>query len=376
MSKKILVISNSVRSLVLLRFQLLKDFVKHGYEVVACASFDDKGGDSKYSAVLSKIGIRFVPIKLNNTSLNPIHDAVSFFMFIMLIRKEEPDVVLNYMIKPVIYGSLAAKCSKVPNIYSVITGLGYVFIGENFKIRALRFIVKKLYKISLKFNKKIFFQNSDDLNLFVNSHLLLKNKTVLINGSGVDINKYSLSTAPNVCTFLLIARLIKDKGIFEYINAARQLKQRYPDTKFLLAGDIDSNPTALTSEELQAVVEEDIVEYLGWVDDVGKVLARSSVFVLPSYREGTPKAVLEAMAAGRPIITTNAPGCRETVKDGVNGYLISIKSVDQLIIAMEKFILFPELIVKMGKESRLIAEERYDIYKVNKSILQAMNLNF
>ena len=283
-------------------------------------------------------------------------------------------MVLSYRIKPVIYASLAARCGGVSHIYSVITGVGYVFIGDGLKIKSVRFLVKCLYKIALKFNKKVFFQNPDDSDLFVNNKLLKKDKAFLVNGSGVDLNEYFPKPFPDGLVFFLGTRLIKDKGVYEYIEAVRRLKKKYPDIRFLLAGDLASNPTSLSREELDELVAEGFVEYLGLVDNISETLAKVSVFVLPSYREGTPRAVLEAMASGRPVITTDAPGCKETVVDGVNGYLVPVKAVDALVEAMEKFILNPGLIDKMGKESRKMAEEKYDVNKVNESILTTMNI--
>lgn len=374
MSKKVLLFSNSARSLVDFRGHLMRDLIGRGYEVVACSPASDK--DLDYARkTLSEIGVRYVKIKLNNVGLNPFYDLFSFFRLLRLIRNEAPSIVLNYRIKLVIYSSLAARCAKVPNIFSTITGLGYVFVGNDFRARFIRFLAKNLYKLSLKFNKKVFFQNPDDLNLFVNDGLLPKDKAVLVNGSGVDIREYSPASFPQAGTFFLGTRLIKDKGVYEYIGAARKLKERYPAVRFLLAGDLHPNPSSLTREELDSLVSEGVVEYLGWVDDVNKALAMVSVFVLPSYREGTPRATLEAMAMGRPIITTDVPGCRETVIDGVNGYLVPVKSVESLADAMEKFILHPELMAKMGKESRRVAEEKYDVDKVNRVILAAMDLS-
>lgn len=374
MSKKVLVISNSIRCSVLFHADLFRDLIRCGYEVVNYVSLD-KGVDNFANiSFLNEIGVRNVVIKLNNTKLNPFCDICLFLKLVRLIKKERPSYVLNYMVKPIIYGSLAARCAKVQNIYSVISGLGYAFIGKSYRVMVLRFIVKKMYKVALKFNVKVFFQNPDDLSLFAENSLLPKDRAIMVNGSGVNIDEFLPSPFPVDCAFFMAARLIRDKGINEYICAARQIKQHYPNVKFLLAGDIDSNPTAITMEWLKSLISEGVIEYLGWVD-VRKVFERVSVFVLPSYREGTPKSVLEALAAGRPVITTDAPGCRETVKYGVNGYLVAVKSVDQLVEMMKKFILNPELIAKMGKESRRIAEEKYDVRKVNQVMLEAMNIS-
>jgi glycosyltransferase involved in cell wall biosynthesis len=373
-SRKILIISSSAHSLITFRWHLLQDLINSGYDVVTCvplAKIEEK--DKKLIvAALNKIGVKIINIELNNTGLNPFSDIMVFLKLIALVKEENPNIVLNYMIKPVMYGSLAAKIGKIKYIYSVITGLGYVFIGDSLKIKIIRFLVKSMYKVVLKYNTKVFFQNSDDLNLFINSKLLARKNAVLIHGSGVDINEFSPSPFPKTCTFLLAARLLRDKGIYEYIEAARQIKSTYPEVKFLLAGDIDNNPSALTKKELNDLINEGIIEYLGWVKDIGEILRKTSVFVLPSYREGTSRAVLEAMASGRPIITTDAPGCRHTVENRLNGYLVEVKNIEQLVSAMEKFVLYPELMAQMGRESRRIAVEKYDVCKVNQTILESI----
>lgn len=373
MTKKTLIFSNSVYSVINFQYHLLKDFVAQGHDVVVCVPIGF-GDEKSISSILNQIGVRFVALELNNSSLNIFADILMFLNLMRLIKKEAPDIMINYRIKPIIYGSIAARFFNVKQIYSVVTGLGYVFIGENFKCEVIRFLVKKAYQFAFKFNQKVFFQNQADVDLFMDEKILPRNKVVLINGSGVDIDEYRPSSFPPICTFFMAARLIKDKGVYEYISAARQIKSRYPQVKILLAGDLDSNPTSLCERELEKIVADGVVEYLGWVNNVREILAKTSVFVLPSYREGTSKAVLEAMASGRPIITTDAPGCRDPVIDGVNGYLVAIKNVDQLVFAMEKFILHSELIVKMGKESRRIAEEKYDVHKVNRVVLQAIGI--
>lgn len=372
-SKKVILLSNSIQSLIDLRLHLLRELVGLGYDVVACAPSPDEDVE-RISKKLEKIGIRFVKIKLDVSGINPFCDFITFLRLLRLFRKEKPSVVIAYRVKLSIYASLAAFFAGVKNIYSMVTGLGYTFVNKSFKARVARFVVEKLFKIAFVFNKKVFFQNPDDLGLFVCKKLLSKDKAILVNGSGVDVDEYSETPFPNVCTFFLGARLIKDKGVFEYIEAVRRLKKNYPDVRFLLAGDLSPNPSSLTKAELDSLISEGVVEYLGFVSNMKKVLSEASVFVLPSYREGTPRSVLEAMAVGRPIVTADAPGCRETVVDGVNGYLVPVKDVDALVQAMERFILHPELLAKMGEESRKIAEEKYDVNKVNKFILKIMDL--
>jgi glycosyltransferase involved in cell wall biosynthesis len=219
------------------------------------------------------------------------------------------------------------------------------------------------------------FQNPDDRNLFVASGLVPSTLPVtLINGSGVDLAAYSPCPLPDEPVFLLIARLLADKGLREYQRAARRLKARYPRARFLLAGDLDPNPLSISAEELAKWRADGAIEYLGRLEDVRPAYAAALVYVLPSYREGTPRTVLEAMAMGRPIVTTDAPGCRETVVDGVNGFLVPVRDDAALETALERFILDPSLADRMGRESLAIAREKYDVHKVNAVIMAAMNL--
>lgn len=373
MNKKVLVIAGFAKSLCLFRLDLIKDFVEKGFEVVACAPADQE--TASVIECLEAINVKFLPIQLTNTGLNIIKDLFTILNLYKVMRQENPDIVLSYTIKPVIYGSIAAKLAKVKNIYSMITGLGYVFITNTARGKVLRYLVSKLYKFALQFNRKVFFQNPDDLNLFLNNKLIVANNAVLINGSGVNISYYSVAPLPNACAFTFMGRFLHDKGIFEFIEAAKILKKKYSKVVFYLVGALYPNPTSITQKSLDELISQKIISYLGKLDDVRPALAKSSVLVLPSYREGTPRSVLEAMSMGRPIITTDAPGCRETVNDGVNGFLVPVKNVEKLVAAMEKFILNPQLIPSMGAESRHIAEDKYDVTKVNAVILQAMGMN-
>jgi len=367
---KILIIANYGKSLLNFRGELIKTLIKHGHRVILSAPEND------FKKELEGMGAEFVQIPLVRTGLNPIKDIYTLISLIRTMKEKEPDIVFSYAIKPVIYGSLAARIMKIPRVISLITGLGYVFTGSSWKHRVLQNLVCFLYRQALKGNDVILFQNPDDLNLFRERNILsVKNKAVLVNGSGVDVVKFNYAepkTQP--LSFLLIARLIWDKGIGEYVEAARQIKSRYPDVIFKLLGPFDSNPAAIEKEQIDAWVAEGIIQYLGEVDDVRPIIADSSIVVLPSYREGTPRSVLEAMAMGRPVITTDAPGCRETIIHGVNGFLVPIKDSAALADVMEQFILNKELILKMGAKSRVIAVEKYDVNKVNNVILEAMEL--
>jgi len=294
------------------------------------------------------------------------------------MRRIKPDVVLSYTIKPIIYGGLAAIFCGVQRNFSMIEGLGRVFMPwESFTHALSSIIARGLYRIGLINSNHVFFLNPDDLNKFVRTGYVQKKKAVLLNGIGVDLEHYDNKELSEHSTqrFLMITRLLKDKGVREYVEAAKIVKERGQRAKFILAGNLDENPSSITQEELNLWQRDGIIDYIGYIDDVRSIIQDCHTYVLPSYyREGTPRTILEAMSMGRPIITTDSPGCRETVIDGENGYLVPIKDVDALVQTMERFILQPDLIEKMGKRSREIAEEKYDVHKVNAVILQTMGL--
>jgi len=367
---KIILLGSYAPSLVNFRGSLLKEFVKQGHEVIAYAPEISPS----VKTILEGYGVSYYDVPLSRTGLNPWKDIKTIIALRYLFLKEKPDAVLSYTIKPVLYGSIAAWLGGVSNIYSMITGLGYSFMGNSVKQRIVGKIAQLLYKISTKRNTKVFFQNPDDLSLFIKLDLVQKEQTVLINGSGVDLKHFSIKPLPEAVSFLLIARLIKEKGIQEYAEAARIIRDRYPDTKCTLVGRVDPSPAAINPIDLKNWQQDGLLDFKGRMEDVRPAIANASVYVLPSYREGIPRTVLEAMAMGRPVITTDAPGCRETVIDGLNGYLVPVKAHATLAKAMERFILHPELIQQMGIESRIIAEEKYDVHKVNEVIMREMTL--
>lgn len=369
---RIVVIAGLAESLINFRGSLLAALVGEGHEVICCAPGENPG----VSARLGALGASYLPVCLNRTGINPLSDLKSVLQLRGMLRKVRPDIVLGYTIKPVIYGSIAAWLAGIPGIYSMITGLGYAFMGETAKQRAVNLLVCTLYRSALRKNSKVFFQNRDDLQLFKDRGLLrCAGQAVLINGSGVDLLHFSAQKPVlKPLKFLLIARLLRDKGIFEYVEAASILKKKYPEVAFQLLGPLDSNPSAIGKSQLDAWSEGGGIDYLGETGDVRPYIAAASVYVLPSYREGTPRTVLEAMAMGRPVITTDAPGCRETVKDGDNGFLVPVKDVASLVQAMERFIVAPELALTMGGRSRQMAEDKYDVNQVNAMIIRTLDL--
>jgi glycosyltransferase involved in cell wall biosynthesis len=325
---------------------------------------------------LAAMGVAYREVPIEGQGMRPGRDLRALRALVALFREVRPDIVLGYTIKPVIYGSFAAHLAGVPQRFSMITGVGHTFIAQNWTTRAIAPLVQALYRLALRSNDRLFFQNPDDRALFERLQLVRHpEQAVLINGSGVDLEAFRPAPLPAAPSFLLLGRLIAEKGIREYVEAARIIRAKHPGVVFRLAGGIDNHPTAISERELQSWVEEGVVEYLGRLDDVRPAIAASAVYVLPSYREGTPRSVLEAMAMGRPIVTTDEPGCRETVQDGVNGRLVPARDVPALTAALDRFLAAPGLIARMGRESRRIAVEKYDVHKVNSVILQAMGLD-
>jgi len=380
--KTILVIGGIAGSLVQFRGALLRALAQRGHRVIGCAptAATDRYFGPEYMArlveALAAMGVEYRHVPIDRTGLRPGRDLRTLRALVALFREIRPDIILGYTIKPVIYSSLAAQLAHVPKHFSMITGLGHIFTERNLKAQALAQVVQVLYRLALRSNDRLFFQNPDDRALFERLDLVRGgDQAVLINGSGVDLEAFRPEPLPTAVSFLLLGRLIAEKGIREYVEAARLIRGRHSGVVFRLAGRIDNHPTAIPEQELQGWVKDGVIEYLGRLDDVRPAIAASSVYVLPSYyREGTPRSILEAMAMARPIVTIDAPGCRETVRHGVNGYLVPARNVPSLAAALESFIADPALIATMGRESRRIAVEKYDVHMVNAVILEAMGL--
>ncbi|QVK17159.1 glycosyltransferase family 4 protein [Mycoplasmatota bacterium] len=367
---KIAIISSHTSSLFWFRMDMMKDFIKKGNTVIALGS--EPENNWKYKFQDNNVIYRQLHVERNG--LNPLKDIKTIRELYRFIKKEKPDKVFLYQAKTVVYGSIAAKLNGITEIYSLIAGLGSIFRGTGFKNKIIKSILKVQYWVAFKCSKKVFFQNNDDKNKFISYGIIKKNKTVIINGSGVNLEKFKPTPLPQEPIFLFIGRLIKDKGIMEYLEACKEIKKKHKKVRCLLIGPYDSNPSAIKPEELKPYIDNNIIEYYGEQKDVRPFISQCSTYILPSYHEGTPKTVLEAMAMGRAIITTNAPGCRETVIDGENGYLIDIRDFKSLANKMEYFISNPEINKVMGKKSLEIAQNKYDVKIVNKLIMETMNL--
>lgn len=373
---KVLVLASWADSLIRFRGRLLSRLASEGLSVHATAP-----GLSKNLQVRSTLGnmqCTCHDVHIARTGMNPLIDFFSLLHLVRLMRREKPKYFLGYTVKPVIYGLLAARIAGVEHRTALITGLGSAFNTESSQPPGvLQRIVTLLYRVALGGATRVVFQNPDDRNLFVRLGLVDANRTAVVNGSGVPLDEFVQRPLPALdqCHFLFIGRLNRDKGVHEFIEAARSVKARYPHAVFHIVGWIDSNPSSISQEELDRWIAEGLIVYHGRLDSVQEQLAASHVFVLPSRQgEGTPRSILEAMAIGRAVITTDAPGCRETVVNGDNGFLVPVRSPASLTTAMTQFLEKPSLITGMGQRSREIAEEKYDVEKVNAQMLRHMGV--
>jgi glycosyltransferase involved in cell wall biosynthesis len=366
------IIGNNAFSVVNFRLPLMCEIVRQGHQVFALApDFDD---DKRRT--LRDEGITPVDIFLSRTGLNPVRDIRDMMALRARLGALKLDVALSFAIKPVIYGTLAAKLAGIPRRYALIAGLGYAFgDAQTLGRKALEQAARALYRLALSQADRVFMQNPDDVEDFVRMRIVPADKIVRVNGTGVDLVAWTkLPPIEDPLTFILVARLLREKGVEDFVAAARLIRQTAPTTRFVILGGLDSNPNSLSHAHVSNWVDEGIVEWPGHVD-VLPYLRQSSVFVLPSYyREGVPKSILEALASGRPVITTDMPGCRETVVPGENGWLVRPRDPTGLAVAMQRFIDRPEFVTTMGERSRQLAEERFDIRDVNARMIAAMEL--
>ncbi len=371
---RLALITSQAFSLGNFRGPLIRDLVRAGVDVYALAP----DYDPAQRAVVRTLGALPVDFSLSRTGMNPLRDGLDTLRLAAVLRRLRVDTSFAYFAKPVIYGTLAAWLAGVPRRVAMVEGLGYVFTASDDRLtwrrRALRSAVGRLYRAALARAAQVIFLNRDDVDEFTSRGLVTKEKAFCLGGIGVDLTEWT--PAPPVLapvTFLLAARLLREKGIVEYAEAARRVKVHYPKTRFVLLGSLDPNPGGLGRAEVQAWVVEGLLEWPGHVE-VKPWLVQTSVYVLPSYREGVPRSTQEALAMGRPVITTDAPGCRETVVDGDNGFLVPVRDAEALAGRMIRFIEQPELIETMGRNSRRLAEERFDVRRINARLLEVLGV--
>ena len=354
---KVLICLNLAWNLVNFRSGLIRALVEAGYDVVAVAPRDE------YAPRLEALGCRYIELPMDNRGTHPGRDLLLLLRFVRLFRREKPDIYLGYTVKPNVYGSFAARWLGIPTINN-IAGLGAVFIQGG----RLAHVVRWLYRKALTPSRKVFFQNDDDRQMFISGGLVRAETTDLLPGSGIDLARFSVAPprahagAQVTFRFLLIARMLRDKGVFEFVEAARLLKARWPDAEFCLLGFVDvQNPTAISKAEMDAWVAQGNIRYFGVSDDVRAEIAAADCVVLPSYREGTPRTLLEAAAMGRPMVATDVVGCREVVDDGDNGFLCQPRDAADLARKMEQMLLLtPDQRAAMGLRGREKMEREFD----------------
>jgi len=350
-----------------IRIPVIRMLRRRGYRVTAICPDDGRIG-----AILREHDVEYAPLAVNRSSLNLIADARMALKLSAFLRREGVDALLAYTVKPISFGMPAALLAGVKRRVGMVTGVGYAFTpGKGLKRLLTKRAAGAAYSLGIAAAHRLIFQNTDDLGLFRGEGLLRNDrKAALVAGSGVELDRFTPQPLPEEpTTFVMVARLLRDKGVYEYVEAAKAVKAQHPTTRFLLVGGMDENPAAVPAAHVEEWVASGAIEYVGLVDDVRPYLAQSHVFVLPSYREGTPRSALEAMAVGRAILTTDAPGCREVVRPGVSGLSVPVRDAGALAQAMLELVRSPAMVRSMGEASRRFSEERFDAEIVTADIL-------
>jgi glycosyltransferase involved in cell wall biosynthesis len=372
--KTALIIGGFAESLLNFRAPVIRALKAKGCRVVvsAPAPFPEQ-----HIQALQALGAEIRPIRLSRTGLNPFADLMTIWSVWKVIREVRPQAMLTYTVKPVIFGGIAAALARVPRRCAWITGLGFAFSeGTGLKKRLILSVMTVLYRVSLRRYNAVLFQNNDDQTLFRELGLVGAQQRVEVTaGSGIDTERYPVMDLPRAPVFLMAARLLRDKGVAEYVRAAALLRARHPEVRCLLAGDLDPGPDSVTQKELEDWQQEGNIEYLGWQSDIRLALAQCRIYVLPSYyREGLPRSILEAMAMGRPVITTEAPGCRDAVEAGKNGLLVPVRDAVALAAVMEVLVLDPGLAQAMGHFGRDLSVSKFEARKVSAQVVAAMGI--
>ncbi|PRQ62660.1 glycosyltransferase family 4 protein [Vibrio sp. V01_P9A10T6] len=351
---KLIMVANTAWSVFNFRHSLIKELLNHGVELYVIAPED------KFSEKLAEMGCQVLDLPMQAKGVNPIADFGLMLRLLRHYREIKPDFIIHYTIKPNIYGSLAAKLAGIPSL-AITTGLGYTFVNQN----VVSQVARQLYRFAFRYPKEVWFLNEDDRCAFLDHRLIEPNKAVLLHGEGVNLNHFVPSDKPQPdenIRFLLIARMLRDKGVCEFVEAARQIRKQYPQAIFQLLGDCGvPNPSVIGREEIALWEKEGIVEYLGTTDDVRPIIAQADCLVLPSYREGIPRTMIESAAMAKPLIVSDAPGCRDVVLDGQTGYLCEVKNALSLAQRCELFLTLSDSEKQvMGKAGRAFMEDKFD----------------
>lgn len=362
-NKKIVILVNDLNFFCSHRLPIAEAAKDLSFKIVI--GYGEEGGADPILLNQKGFNTKYVPMKRGSKNL--LKDLISFFKIIFFLKKEKPDLVHLVTIKPYLYGGIASRLVGVPSVVSAVSGLGTLFVHKNFKSKFLRFLTYPIYRLAFNHpNQIVIVQNRDDSNVLTKWNVLNYEKIRLIKGSGVQLKNFiNLEEPAGIPTVCFAARLLIDKGVNEFISAARILKQRQVKAKFILAGDLDKqNPSGLKANDLQKIIEEKIVNFIGFQEDIPSLYSKSHIICLPSYREGLPKALLEAAAARRPIVTTNVPGCRDAVISDKSGILVPIKDSLSLANALQELIIDASKRKEMGKTGRELAEKEFKIENV------------
>ena len=366
---KVLIFAGLSKSILLFNRDLVISMISRGHEVICV------GPENDCSSEFSAIGARFIQLPFNRYSTNPFTGIRIINKLKNIIKNEHVDLYYGFQAVPVTYGVVAASMARCPNIYAAMTGAGKIVQNRpGLFNKFIRLVLSSFTRVSLKKCRSVFFLNEDNLKYFIDHHIVNKQQAVKVNGSGVNVNRFAYKEIEKNNSFLFVGALLRLKGIIEYMEAARLVKRDYPDAEFVVVGGIDIRLSAITEEELKPYIDDGIIKYAGYQKDVLPFYEHCTVFVLPSYSEGIPNSVIEAMSVGRPILTTDATGCRETVEDGVNGFKVAVGDVETLAKKMKWYIENPNETVSMGKKSRVFAEQKFNVELVNKNMLETMNL--
>ena|SRR3990167_588385 len=371
MNKRVLIIVNGIENFFTHRLPLVRELKKQGYEVFLLAPSNKI--DSRLKALENDIKI--VTLKFNRKSINPFSAIVSIIKCYRVFLEIKPDIIFNVAMKTSLYSSITCIFYRKALNVNLITGLGYLFISQKKRVKVIRFFVKKCFKLSLSLsNSRMIFQNKDDMNLFLRESIVLKDRAFLVRGSGVDLNRYTPVPEPDDIHVLFSGRLLKDKGIEEFVEAAKILITKGIKAKFILVGDVDpGNPSTVKKETVLKWVQKGYVEWWGYYEDMASILPKINIVCLPSYREGLPKILLEGAACQRALVTTNVPGCREVVEEGVNGLLVELKDSVSLAEALRTLITDHQKRAQMASNARNLVERDFSDLVIAKQTVNVFN---
>lgn len=369
-NNKTIVVSHNTAKYLLMHYRQLLVDLKESYQRVVCITPEDG-----YQQGFAELGVEYRSIRMKQHGMNPLTESFLIKQYLQLYRELQPDHVINFSIKPCLYGGFAANRLDIDKAAYMVTGLGFIFLSPKRWVAWLRKLVVQWYSRILRDQDVLFFQNGDDAELFRELGISGDTHVRILPGTGIDLTEFAEQPLPDFqqgVTFLFIGRLLHDKGVYELVEACHLLKEKQKEFECQLLGPIDTNPSAIQRSEVDQWQKLGVVNYLGEVDDVRPFIQGCHVFVLPSYREGLPRAGLEAMAVGRAIISTDAPGCREIVQEPKNGFKVSVNNAQELADAMQEMIESQDLLAGMGQISRKICEEDFSVEKVSHIVLTAL----